>query len=264
MEVKLEIQLPKSGTKSSIIYYDSMISDLEFFFFIIDTVLIVDYIPYHAKKTLELIDGMITEEEIEKNPVELMNNTPGKNMKHLRKHSQEFIEMIFSRLIDNFKIYIVSLVREILQVKPEILHNNQPTISIAQLLKGESLDTLILEVIESKISTLANKGFGSIEEWCIANGIPLTVKEDYRKLVVEFIAIRNIIIHNRCIVDEKYMRATPDCDFKLGSLRKLTVDDLYKAINIFNEIVIQTDTHAVSKYHLETNAIDEKSCPTFL
>lgn len=72
--------------------------------------------------------------------------------------------MILSRQIDNFQTYIVNLVKKILEVKPNILHNNQPSISIAQLLEVESKEALLKDVIESKVPSLSNKGFRNIEE----------------------------------------------------------------------------------------------------
>ena len=172
---ELQVNKPESGTKSGAMYFDSTKKDLEFFFFIINTVMVVDYIPYHAEKTLELVDGLVTEQEIAKSPEELMQTNPGNHIKKLRRHSQEFIEMIYSRQVDNFQTYIVNLVREILKVQPNILHNNHPHISIAQLLEVESKDELIIEVIENKVSSLANKGFKNIDKWCKKYGIPLTV-----------------------------------------------------------------------------------------
>lgn len=249
--IELKIAKPELSTKSGVMYFDSTIRDVDFFFFIIDTVLIGDYIPYHAKKTLELADGLIVESEMAKSPEELMQTKPGNRLKKLRQHSQEFIEMIYSRQVDNFQTYIVNLVREILKVKPNILHNNHPSISIAQLLEVESKDALISEVIESKVSSLANKGFENIEEWCIASGIPLTVDRDLKGKLKEFIATRNIIVHNRCIVDEKYLRVVPYSKYEKGSLRKLDVDDLYDAINIFSEIVTHTDKKSIEKFNLE-------------
>jgi len=253
--IELKITKPDISTKSGELYFDSTLSDLEFLFFIIDTVLIGDYIPYHAKKTLELADGLATESEVIKSPEELLQEKPGNRIKKLRQHSQEFVEMIYSRQVDNFQTYIVNLVREILKVQPNILHNNHPQISIAQLLKVDSKDELISEVIENKVSSLANKGFKNIEEWCKLSGIPLAVDKGLKSKLKEFIAIRNIIVHNRCIVDEKYLRVVPHSKFKKGSLRKLTVDELYDAINIFSEIVKQTDIKSIDKFNLEESML---------
>lgn len=248
---ELQVNKPESGTKSGAMYFDSTIKDLEFFFFIINTVMVVDYIPYHAEKTLELVDGLVTEQEIAKSPEELMQTNPGNHIKKLRRHSQEFIEMIYSRQVDNFQTYIVNLVREILKVQPNILHNNHPHISIAQLLEVESKDELIIEVIENKVSSLANKGFTSIDKWCKKSGIPLTVDQEINIKLKEFIAIRNIIVRNRCVVDEKYLRVIPHSKYKKGSLRKLKVNDLYDAVNIFSEVVKQTDKNSIEKFSLE-------------
>lgn len=245
----LNQEIPFEGTKSALRYFISITRDLNFFMFIINTVSIADKRPYHEKMKLEKFDGETSDRNI------IKNENPGLRIKKFRKHSQDFIEMIFSRLINNFQIYIVDLIREILQVKPEILINNQPTISISQVLKADTIGVLIQEAIESKVATLANKGFGYIEEWCVSNGIPITVANDLKPDIIEFIAIRNIIVHNRCLVDEKYLKAVPSTKYKLGELRKLNLDVLFHAINTLGDIVSQTDQNSINKYSLEKTEI---------
>lgn len=246
----LSFTKPETGTSSSLDYFNSISKDLDFFFFIIDTIMISDYIPYHAKMTLDVLDGKATDEEFIKSPTELMQKEPGQKIKKLRKHSQEFIEMIFSRIVDNFQVYLVSLIREILVVKPEILHNKQPTVSIEQILKVDSIDSLLQEIIESKVSELSNRGFGNIEEWCLSRGIPIVVNKMDKMKIVEYIAIRNIIVHNRCIVDEKYVKAAEKSKFNVGDLREIEVDELFNMINIFTTLVKETDNSSIEKFGL--------------
>lgn len=143
-------------------------------------------------------------------------------------------------------------------MKPEILHNKQPTILIEQILKANSIDALLKETIESKVSELSNKGFGNIEEWCILKGIPLAVDKEDKMKIVESIAIRNIIVHNRCIVDEKYIKAVPDSKFLVGSLRELEVNDLYNMINTLTKLVTETDNKSIEKFSLTRTKINKE------
>ncbi|WP_133297957.1 hypothetical protein [Paenibacillus paeoniae] len=143
-------------------------------------------------------------------------------------------------------------------MKPEILHNKQPTILIEQILKADSIDALLKETIESKVSELSNKGFGNIEEWCISKGIPLAVDKEDKMKIVESIAIRNIIVHNRCIVDEKYIKAVPDSKFLVGSLRELEVNDLYNMINTLTKLVTETDNKSIEKFSLTRTKINKE------
>ncbi|MDY0409726.1 hypothetical protein [Paracerasibacillus soli] len=85
----------------------------------------------------------------------------------------------------------------------------------------------------------------------------MTVDRDLKSKLKEFIAIRNIIVHNRCIVDEKYLRVAPQSKYKKGSIRKLDVDDLYEAINIFSEIVKHTDKKSIEKFNLEESRLNK-------
>lgn len=73
--------MPKLSTMYAKKYFISTLQDLDFFFFIINTILIGDFITYHAKK-LELEEGKITESEVAESPEELMKVNPGNRLKN--------------------------------------------------------------------------------------------------------------------------------------------------------------------------------------
>ena len=90
----------------------------------------------------------------------------------MRRHSQVFLEMVISRLVDNFQRYVSELLREVLRRQPNILKTSDKSLSMDDVLRFERMEDLIADVIERRVSALSYQGFGSIQEWCQGKGIP--------------------------------------------------------------------------------------------
>jgi uncharacterized protein YutE (UPF0331/DUF86 family) len=236
------------GTISCKKFFEALHKDLGFFDFILTVVANMDYASYLARSALE------DKEPIYKNPNELVADEPGKMTKTLRKYRQEILEMFFCRVIDNFQNYLVDVITEILKVKPYILSSKEPTISMEQILNKGSIEELLQEIIESKVNSLSYKGFKTINEWCKKKGIPLEVS-DKLDIMVEFIALRNIIVHNRTIIDKKFISTVKRTDLKIGEKFKITTDYFFEAIKVINQVVIRTDRKILEKFNLEKYTI---------
>jgi hypothetical protein len=70
-----------------------------------------------------------------------------------------------------------------------------------------------------------------LEEWCTSKGIPLKVPAGSRTRVVELIATRNLIVHSRGRIDERYINAAAASREQLGEKRTLEIDDVLDAID---------------------------------
>jgi hypothetical protein len=130
-----------------------------------------------------------------------------------------------SRAVDNFEVYLVAMVRLVLNKEPRILSDRKQELTLGQILKFESIEALSREIIEGKLNALSYEGFGELEAWCNQRSIPLVVPHGQRERVVELIALRNIIVHNRGCVDERYRAAVPSSSTKVGDKRQLDVDE---------------------------------------
>ncbi|MDP4199206.1 MAG: hypothetical protein Q8922_05545 [Bacteroidota bacterium] len=227
-----------------------MLADHSFFHFLIDTVLRSDFVTFTARRAL---DGV----EYDKNmtPSELATSQPGHRTLFLRKNSQALLEMFLGRQIDNFQKYLVDLIREILRSTPSILRTRKETLTVDDLLQFSSIDELVQAIVERKVSSLSYEGFGSVRDWCNERGIPIEVEPEDLAAIVELIACRNIVAHNRCIVDERYLEAVPASQFRIGEKRSLTVDDIASAASLLGTVVQKSDAAAVAKFGLSTQPL---------
>jgi hypothetical protein len=237
---------PTRGTNALNAYAHASMTDVRFFSFICDTVISSDYVAHVARQAL---DGV---ELKEKKPSELAQSAPGMRTQFLRQNSQALLEMFISRLVDNFQKYLVDLIREILRSKPTMLSTKLQTMTLEDVLKHDSIEGLVHDVIERRVNTLSYDGFADLQKWCSERGIQIKVAPSKRDAIVELISTRNIIAHNRGFVDERYLRSVKNTKFNVGDCRKLDVENLFDGLKLLNEVVFETDSNARRKFGLAT------------
>lgn len=230
---------PSRVTNAARRFFDAASKDGQLLGLIADTVLKGDYIAERARAALEQEEW---DESLKPGDVK------GPRTKALASHRQELLEMLIARAVDNFQMYVVEIVREVLHAKPAILTSRDPSISTEYLLEFDTLDALTHDLIENKVNTLSYRGFTQLEAWCGDRGIPLVVPEKERESLIELIATRNLITHNRCIVDGKYLRTVLTTDLTKGELRKVEVDYYFHGVELLWNVVSFTDSGIAGKF----------------
>jgi hypothetical protein len=245
MENKLPL-LPKKTSIPAEEYFEESRNCIGLLGFILDSVLTGDYMIHIAKNALE---ENVIDKELD--PQKLALKDPGPRTKVIRKFSQQLLESFFIRIVDNFEVYLIQILKCVLKKRPEILSTRQQSISLEDIFQYTKISLLIDEIIEKKINALSFKGFIELEKWYFQKEIPIVVKTEYREKVKEYIATRNIVVHNRAIIDGRYLENVKKSKYKLGDKRKLNPDDLFEALNILNTIVVDTDKEIVKKYNIK-------------
>jgi hypothetical protein len=230
---------------------------LGLFHFIVETVLGADWVAHVASRAL---DGKDDYKELD--PASLARKDPGQRTAYLRGNRQLLLEMFVSRAVDNFQIYLIDLIRTVLRSRPQMLSTSKQSLSLEEVLRHDSIDSLIHQIVERKVNSLSYDGFAELERWCQDRGIPIAIDDQARIVVIEFIATRNIIAHNRGIVDDTYVRSVANSRFEVGNSRQLEVDDFFSALNVLQRVVCTTDTEAVHKFNLDVvDVLDKATVP---
>lgn len=240
-------QPPQIGTISYKQYYAESKSSIKLLAFILDSVMTSDFVSAVAKQALQGPENLQIE-----SPGELAKTSPGPRTLHIRKNRQLYLELFISRLVDNFQCYVVSIIREVLNVQPRILVSSQPTLSLEYVFQFQSVEELQSDIVEAKINDLSYQGFQKLKQWCAERNIPILVNNELEAKLIELISVRNIIVHNRGIIDKKYLRSHPDSKFELGSVRKIDVDELFEAEKILLRVVTDTDVAIQGKFKIPT------------
>jgi hypothetical protein len=237
---------------------------------IFDTVLRIDWIAYTARRALDY-DGRLakkmmdsedlgstldSDREKELTPNELAASDPGPHTQALMRARQPLLQLFLGRAVDNFQTYIVSMIREILRKRPEILSNSRFELEVRSILGHGSIDSLVDELIERKVDSLSYGGFEDLKRWCEKQGILLAAPAEIADQVIELIATRNLIAHNRGRVDQKYFEVVKAARFALGEVRVLSVREIFGALSMLNRIVHETDQSTASGFGLESVTVD--------
>lgn len=237
--------IPEHGTQALLEYSWANSCDFRLFHFLIDTTLASDYAAHIVRQAL---DGK--EDYKSTDPTSLAKQAPGTRTQALRASSQELLEMFLVRAIDNFQVYLVDAIRGVLHKQPRVLADRKLELSLGQILKFDSIDALAKDIVEGKLQSLSYQGFGELEEWCESRSIPLVVPDGYRSQLVEYIALRNIVVHNRGCIDERYADAVPSRRAEIGKKRGISVDDLFQGMDILNRVAVYTDSALSGKFSL--------------
>jgi hypothetical protein len=97
-----------------------------------------------------------------------------------------------------------------------------------------------------------------LRKWCNGRGIPLLVPDGERDKVVELIATRNLIVHNRAIVDDRFRKAIPQSKFVVGQKPVLEIDAFFEGLSLLNRIVTVSDGAIAGKFNLPSTEISKE------
>jgi hypothetical protein len=248
---------PERATEQAAEYFNAAKKELELFHFIVGTIVHIDFVAYKAKRALEEDEKMQEEDSYEspedpiKEPNDLLKSNPGEATRALRRSRQELLELFLGRSVDNFQTYVVSIIRAALRKQPKILSDSKYELDVKSILDHASIESLLYDLVERKVDDLSYRGFEDLQSWCLKHGIPLTAPTGKLAEVIELIATRNLIGHNRGVVDQKYLRIAKASRFQAGERRKLKPDELFAAIALLGQIVEATDRAVATSFGLE-------------
>jgi hypothetical protein len=244
-----------SGTNSARLFFEAAFSDYRLYNLILESVLHADFVDFIVDQTrdpnrqtpLKALD-----------PFQVASQAPGKRTQFIREEMQRFLEIFLSRAVDNLQVYLVDVIREVLQKRPEVLSDRRMDLSVAEILAYPSLDAMLSAIIEMKVQGLGYGGFRKLRDWCTRRGIPLTAQDQDIEAIVEYIATRNVIAHNRGVVNDVYTSLVANPAFTQGDIRRLQKVDLDKCRLLLARVVDDSDAAISAKFALNTGPISSR------
>lgn len=174
----------------------------------------------------------------------------------LAVHLQLFLQMMLCRSVDNFLTYLSELLSVIFRTRPEMLKSNETT-RLDLILQFKKMDDLISALVEKRVTDLAYQGMRDLSKDLSRKiGFDLFEREEDLARAVRIIEVRNLIVHNRAIVNRLFLSRLPDFTASLGDrvdLESRAVDD----IEFLDSSVSDIDRRAVEKFGLPTLSIAE-------
>lgn len=249
-----DLRPPDSGTEAAARYYTDAFTALEFLAFLVDTVVVIDWSAFRLAGTFDAPG-----QQFPQNPTELAARQPGTRTVFLRKNSQLLQQLFLTRFVDNLQVYLVEIIRAVLVKQPRILTSKEPRLSLEYAFQFSTLDELIADLIESKVNSLSYQGLARLQTWCVERGIPLTIPDVDIQRLTEVIETRNIISHNRGLIDQRYLRNVASTNRTLGALRELDPHEVNEQFALLNRVVRETDRAVITKFGLPTVPISSSA-----
>ncbi|RJQ40351.1 MAG: hypothetical protein C4550_03700 [Nitrospiraceae bacterium] len=243
--------LPRIGTSASEDFFKTLSQISQFNSFLLHLVTVVEHV-------YSLIDSMTTLPSGGR--IEAIDREKGTSygidppceaaIKEFHENRHFLQDVLHVRIIENYLTYLSSLLFEIFVQRPETMKSEEK-IDIETVLSNDSLKGLIRVIAEKKISSLSYDSFKGIYKYFKTKFNLNVCKETHIGKIVEVIEIRNIIVHNRSIIDENFIRRTGNDPALKGTCIVPTFDCVRDTAHILSESVKTLDLTARRKLKLK-------------
>lgn len=238
--------LSKMGTSAALDFFASwreINSLLQFLLHLVGTADITSEIAHKA-----LIEG--EDDPVKKIARDKQWKERKKAVDVLREQRQLLLEVILVRHIENYLNYLSSLLYEIFIQRPETLRSSEK-IEVSDLLKHNTMDDIVRDIAERKVSSLSYSSLSNLAEFFSDRfGLSIASSEQL-SAICEAAEIRNISVHNRCIINERYLSRTGCDSAVLGQKKELFIGYLDEIVPILADLVKSLDESARRKMKLK-------------
>ena len=240
------ITAPKVGTPAAEEYYRVHFRIEQYLNWVIWMAGTMDHMSEIARKALISVE----ENSKEKKKLEKGERTRKKMVDVLKENRQFFLELINNRYIDNYINYLSELLAFIFQQRPETLRSSDQ-IEIASVLQHDTLEEFIRAEAERRVERLSYKSFGDLMDFFQSRFNLHLFAEEKIPLIVEAIEVRNISVHNRCIINKRFCRRTGVDPSLIGQRRELFIETVDQLAPTLFEGVKKLDASTRTKLHLK-------------
>lgn len=263
METKNSCEAVEAKVTSPFVQFNSEeVALLELVSFSINLAEERDRGAYIAKHTLQNMDKIGTEEKVRslKEIVSDFDLLPisketKPNLHKMRNFRRLFLEILYCRGIDNFLTYISNLLQLIMRAKPDLLKSNEQ-IRVEEALSFDSIDSLTSHIIEKKVSELSYLGMRDLDKY-LKDRIGLSPFRDENELnrAVDTILVRNLITHNRGIVNKIFISRASRIIAEIGTIIPLKNETVFAELEFLKSSALNLDKSASDKFKLLTESL---------
>ncbi len=158
-------------------------------------------------------------------------------------HRQLVNELMLSRAVETFELYVLNILREIFAVRPEIL-KSEKKIDVATLIELRTPEEIIFYLAENQLNELGYKPLTELRKWILdRTGLDLFLNEEAFDAGLLATEVRNLIAHNDC---------------KSNNVAKGRLGERYSSLEIsdFGKVLISDDWLRKTCYALDGIVFD--------
>ncbi|MEU9311735.1 hypothetical protein [Streptomyces sp. NPDC048256] len=161
-------------------------------------------------------------------------------------------EFGLTRCVDSFLVYISDVLTEAMITRPELL-KTQEQVALEDVLTHGNLSEFISWAAERRVAQLSFKGLNEISRH-VEKTLGLTIHQEEVDWVAlkQGVAIRNLIVHRRGVIDDRFKRLMEDSTLTRGDRFAVSHDDYLRIAKSAMKIVGEFDGRIAQKFSLTT------------
>lgn len=171
-------------------------------------------------------------------------------------HSRYLGEMIFCRGVNSFQTYIAGLMTMIFEARPDTL-KSEKKVTREFCVEHYAANDLISALAEQTVSELAYQSLKDLAKFFDESlGLPLFAEPDDLEKAALQIDIRNIITHNRGIINSFFVQRHAEYADAIGHPISMNDSDVSEKLGTLVYHSRQLDARAIEKFGLRTLAVE--------
>lgn len=176
----------------------------------------------------------------------------------LLQHLPFFTEMLLCRVVDSYLTYISNMLSLIFRTKPETM-KSQEQVTIEDILEHKTIDDLISYLAESRVNELSYRGMRELSSYLRKRiGFNLLAEDRLLEDVVQIIEVRNLIVHNRGIINRIFLSRVPSYAGALGDHVNIDLELFFYYSDTLARAVHDMDVRAADKFSLPRTVSHEQ------
>lgn len=188
----------------------------------------------------------------EGNPEELkaLLAEPRRGEANIKRFARFVMEMMLVRGADNFLTYISELLALVFTSRPETLKSAE-TVKLEEILQHATMDDLVKRLAERRVERLSYQGMKDLQKDLTERlSFEIFPSSEPLSRAMRIIEIRNLLVHNRGIVNRTFQTRTGDSSSMIGGLFKLSPRLVISDLDFLAESVLDIDERAALKFGL--------------
>jgi hypothetical protein len=168
----------------------------------------------------------------------------------LKPYTSIILDVVFCRTVDNYLAYLSELLALIFEAQPNTLRSNEQ-VTVDFILEHSDFEDLLNGLIEKKVMELSFKGMRDLAKYLDSRlKFALFKNDDDLLTAVKIIEDRNILIHNRGIINRRYLKHCPQTSLNLGETIRLEPGAVLKDLLFLQNNALWIDGQAGEKFQI--------------
>jgi hypothetical protein len=235
---------PKAMSESCVRFLEHLFGTQHFVYFVTELVTRSDA---GRKRAIEALLFMAPEDERER--LKKSRAQGNVHQKELVRYRQVILEILITRTVDNYLVFISELLATVFRTRPEMLRSNE-RVPLEFVLRYDNMDDLVDALAERRVERLAYSGMRQrTEDLGRTIGFELFESESDQRRVVKLVEDRNLLVHNRGVVTRTYLSRVGE-HRALGSRLDLDANTVFEDVEFLAQTAVLTDERAATKWQL--------------